>query len=79
MRNVIDLTQTKKYDDYVLSIDFYKAFDCVDHIFLKTVSKCSGFSDTFFQNSETAVVMNEFVNNFFLVKRDVRQGDPISL
>ena len=37
LRDVIDLTQTKKQDAYVLSIDFYKAFDCVDHIFLKSL------------------------------------------
>ena len=35
LRDVIDLTQTKKQDAYVLSIDFYKSFDCVKHIFLK--------------------------------------------
>ena len=35
LRDVIDLTQTKKQDAYVLSIDFYKAFDCADHIFFK--------------------------------------------
>ena len=63
LRDVIDLTQTTKLDACVLSIDFYKAFDCVDHIFLKKVLKCSGFSDIFcdrifalFQNSETAVI-----------------------
>ena len=72
LRDVIDLTQTKKQDAYVLSIDFYKAFDCVDHIFLKKVLKCSGFSDIFcdrifslFQNSETAVIVNGFISNFF--------------
>ena len=27
LRDVIDLTQTKKQDAYVYSIDFYKAFD----------------------------------------------------
>ena len=86
LRDVIDLTQTKKQDAYVLSIDFYKAFDCVDHIFLKKVLKCSGFSDIFcdrifalFQNSETAVIVNGFISNFFPITRGVRQGDPLSL
>ena len=71
LRDVIDLTQTKKQDAYVLSIDFYKAFDCVDNIFFKKVLKCSGFLNIFcdlifalFQNSETAVIANGFVSNF---------------
>ena len=71
MRYVIDLTQTKKQVVYFLRFDFYKAFGCIDHIFLKKVLKCSGFLDTFcdrifafFQNSETAVIMNEFIGNF---------------
>ena len=86
LRDVIDLTQTKKQDAYVLSIDFYKAFDCVDHTFLKKVLKCSGFSDVFcdrifalFQNSETAIIVNGFVSNFFPINKGVRQGDPFSL
>ena len=32
LRDVIDLTQTKKQDAYVLFLDFYKAFDCIDRI-----------------------------------------------
>ena len=86
LRDVIDLTQIKKQDVYVLSIDFYKAFDCVDHIFFKKVLECSDFSDTFcdhifalFQNSETTVIVNGFVSNFFPINRGVRQGDPHSL
>ena len=35
LRVVIDLTQTKKQDAYVLSGHFCKAVDCVDHTFLK--------------------------------------------
>ena len=86
LRDVIDLIQTKKQDAYVLSISFYIAFDCVDHIFLKKVLKCSCFSGIFcdrifalFQNSETAVIVNGFINNFLPINRVVRQGDPLSL
>ena len=32
-----------------------------------------------FQNSETAVIVNRFVSNFFLINRGVRQGGPPSL
>ena len=48
--------------------------------------KCGGFSDIFcdrifalFQNSETAVIVNGFISNFFHINRGVRQGDPLSL
>ena len=82
LRDVIDLTQTKKQDACVLSIDFYKAFDCVEN----EVLKCSSFSDIFcdrifalFRNSETAVIVNGFICNFFPINRGVRQGDALSL
>ena len=65
LRDIIDFTQTKKQHAHVLSIDFYKAFDCVVYLFLEKVLKCCGFSDAFcdrifalFQNSETAVIVN---------------------
>ena len=85
LRDVIDLTPTKKQDTYVIIIssDFHKAFVSFDHKFLKKVLKCSGFSDTFcdrnfalFQNFKTAY---GFINNIFPVNRGVRQGDPLSL
>ena len=86
LKGIIDLTQTKKHDAYVLSIEFYKAFDFVNHVFLKKVLKCSGFLDTFcdrifalVQNSETRVIVNEFISNFFPVNRGVRQGNLFSL
>ena len=47
LRDVIDLVQSITQDAYELSIDFYKVFDCVDHVFLKKILKCSEFSDTF--------------------------------
>ena len=82
--DVIDLNQTKKHHTFVLCIDFHKAH-FADHISLKNV-KCSGFWNTCFecnfallQNSETAVIANEFNVIFFPVKKGVRQGDPISL
>ena len=83
LRDVIDLTSTKKQDTYVISSDFYKAFVSFDHKFLKKGLKCSSFSDTFcdrnfalFQNFETAY---KFINNIFPLNRGVRQGDPLSL
>ena len=86
LRDDIDLTHTKKQDAYVLSIDFYKAFGCADHIFFKKVLKCSGFSDTvcdrifaLFQNTETAVTVDGFVSNIFPRNRGVRQRDRLSL
>ena len=80
LRDVINLTQTKKQDAYVLSNDFYKAFDCIDHIFLKKSSNAVFFSDTYcdrifalFQNSETAVIVNVFISNFFPIDKGIRQ------
>ena len=85
LRDVIDFVQKDNDEIYVLSLDFYKAFDWVDYWFLQKVLKQSGFSHTFCDhiftlllNSETAVIVNGFIGNFFPVKRGVRHGDPIS-
>ena len=78
LRDVIDFGQKNNHETYVLSLDFYKAFDCVNHCFLQKVFKKSGFSHklcdhifTFLQNSETTVIDNGFISDFFPVKRVV--------
>ena len=35
LRDVIDFAQTSDHETYVLSLDFYLVFDCVDHYFLQ--------------------------------------------
>ena len=72
LRDVIDFSQKNNHKTYVLSLDFYNAFDCVDHCFLQNVVKQNGFSHTFcdhiftlLQNSEIAVIVNGFISDFF--------------
>jgi len=86
LRDVIDYVQLNHHDAYVLSIDFYKAFDCVDYCFLFKIMKKFGFSEYFchtifnlLKNSKTAVIVNGFSSDCFPVTRGVRQGDPLSL
>jgi len=74
------------HDAYILSIYIYKAFDCVDYKFLEKCMKAFGFCDNFcdcictlLKHSETAVIVNGFISDYFPVKRGVRQGDPLSL
>ena len=50
LRDVIDFSLTNNHETSVLSLDFYKAFDCVDHCFLQKVLKQSGFSHTFWDH-----------------------------
>ena len=42
-RDVIDFDQSNYHETYVLSFDFYKAFDSVDHCFLQKAKEHSGF------------------------------------
>ena len=69
----------------VLSIDFEKAFDTVSWKFIKKVLKYFNFGpsiiswiDIFQNGSESCIIQNGFMSEFFNLKRVCRQGDPIS-
>jgi len=86
LKDVIDYVQLNHHDAYVLSINFYKAFDCIDDCFLFKIMKKFVFSEYFchtifnlLKNSETTVIINGFSSDYFPVKREVCQEDPLSL
>ena len=83
LRDVIDFAQKNNHETYVLSLDFSKAFDCVNRCFLRKVLKQSGFLRTFcdhiftlLQNSETAVIVNEFISDFFPGEKRCKTRGP---
>ena len=69
----------------LLSIDFEKAFDTVSWKFIVIVLDYFNFGNSikswvglFQKGSETCILQNGFMSNFFSLRRGCRQGDPIS-
>ena len=70
---------------FLVTIDFQKAFDSLDHKFLLKVLHTFNFGPsfiqwirTFYSNVSSCVINNGFATNYFSVDRGVRQGDPLS-
>lgn len=66
-------------------IDFKKAFDTVEWVFLKQVMTARGFPDrwiawlgTIWDSSSSRIIMNGELTQPFRHKRGLRQGDPLS-
>ena len=81
------LEYTEENDTFVIlvSADFEKAFDLIEHAFLFAVLKSFGFGPqfiqwvrTFLNNAESCVVNNSHSTGYFPLERGTRQGDPLS-
>ena len=69
----------------LVAIDFKKAFDSLEWSFIKLCMAKFNFGDNilrwvslFYQGTQTAVLNNGFMTDFFNVSRGVRQGCPLS-
>ena len=88
IRNVHDIFYFLKKEDrngIIVSIDFHKAFDSIDHEFLYHALKTVGFGQSFvrwvktlYSHIESCVLNNGASTGYFPVSRGVRQGDPLS-
>lgn len=88
IRLVLDLID---YSDHINSkalmvfLDFYKAFDSIEHSFIIRTLQIFGFGDKFikniimfFKNINSSVILYPRMSRRFSVSRGVRQGCPIS-
>jgi len=69
----------------LVNVDFEKAFDSLDWSFMFKAMQAFGFGQdicrwisTFYQNINSAVIVNGQVSRWFPISRGCRQGDPIS-
>ena len=86
IKDVVTHTQRKDQDAFIVSYDFQKAFDSIDHEYLLKTLQGMNFGPNyinFFRNTFTnrsAMVMNNGRFTIpFQIERGLIQGDPISL
>ena len=67
-----------------MTLDIWKAFNLVNHLFLIIVLEMYGFEEDFIkliqiliQNQESSVINGGITTIYFKLKRGTRQGDPI--
>ena len=83
--DIMNYTDINNIPGLLVLIDFEKGFDSLAKSFIYKVLDFFNFGQViknwikiFNFNISSSVIQNGFVSNFFSVKRDCRQGDPIS-
>lgn len=83
--DVLFETKNQELPGLILSVDFEKAFDTVSWKFIESVLKYFNFGPSiiswiklFQTGSESCIIQNGFISDFFNLKRGCRQGDPVS-
>ena len=84
--DVLKVCDMQKLSGYLLTVNFQKAFDSLNHNLLIAVLKKYGFGDDFIEwililfNSQKSCVTNGgHSTKYFPLERGARQGDPISV
>ena len=83
--DVIKVCDIQKISGYLLTVDFEKAFDSLNHKFLIAVFKRNGFGENFIdwikillRNQESCVINGGHTTTYLRLERGARQSDPIS-
>ena len=84
--DIVEYFKRTNKSGIILLIDFEKAFDSVRWEFIKKSMEKFNFGQSFckwisvlYNNSESAIINNGFITEFFKPKRGVRQGCPLSV
>ena len=83
--DILEVTDTLNLNGYMVTIDFEKAFDSLNHDFIMQVLVKFGFPEYFLDwikillcDQESCVVNDGTTTPYFKLERGARQGDPIS-
>lgn len=83
--DVIYYTKHKSRSGIALFLDFKKAFDSLDHSFIKKALNSFNFGQsiirwfsTMYSNANSCIINNGYTSEYFPIKRGVRQGDPLA-
>ena len=83
--DIIHYLNDENLQGLLVSIDFEKAFDSVDWVFMEKVLKHFGFGkdiiqwvSAFYKDIKSSIIVNGQASSSFDIERGCRQGDPIS-
>ena len=83
--DIMEYTKIMKLSGFLITIDFEKAFDSVNHSFLTKTLEAFNFGPSFIRwassfncNLMSCIMNNGFSTEYFPISRGVRQGDPLS-
>ncbi len=83
--DLLDYSELIKDDSFILFLDFYKAFDSLNHEFILLSLKKLGFGDPFckfvrtlYSNANCSINLKWGTSPRFQLSRGVRQGCPVS-
>ena len=83
--DILEYNENNDVPGVLVSSDFEKAFDSVEHNFIFAVLKSFGFGSqfiqwvrTFLKNAESCVLNNGHSTGYFMLERGTRQGGPLS-
>jgi len=83
--DLLDYSNLIQSDGLILFLDFYKAFDSLEHNFIFRTLELFGFGKSFidivtmfYRNINSSVIVNFDTSKRFDIHRGVRQGCPIS-
>ena len=86
MRDIVDLSNKLNKKLSLILLDFLKAFDRLDFDFIFLALKKFGYGDKFihmikvcYNNIQSKIKINGLLFETFTLKRDVRQGCPLSM
>lgn len=83
--DMLDYSHLLEKESLILFLDFYKAFDSLEHCFIIEVLKSLGFGDKFcniikmfYSDISSSVSLGSEITPSFKMSRGIRQGCPIS-
>merc|ERR1712082_550228 len=83
--NMIHFCNSKKNEDLILLVDFQKAFDSINHVYIDKVLKLYGFGESiwrwvrlFFDKREAVILLGGHLSEKIFLRQGVPQGDVIS-
>ena len=86
IHDIIDVSNTLNKNLSVISLDFLKAFDRIDHEFVFLTLQKFRYGNNFIQmikvaynNIQSRIKINGFLSDLFTLMRGVRQGCPLSM
>ena len=86
LRDIYQHSKERGHENFIISIDFIKAYDSVDRDYLTKVLNKFGFRGNFlntlkslFTGTGAKIIINGFITKTVKLRRGIKQGDALSL